>query len=81
VQKRLQFPARSGIRSYLLPPISPEQIRRIVPSVLQTFGRLDYAFNNAGISGDNRLLVDQTEENFDLVFAVNVKALFLLLQD
>jgi A-factor type gamma-butyrolactone 1'-reductase (1S-forming) len=59
----------------------PEQIRHIVPSALQTFGRLDYAFNNAGISGDNRLLVDQTEENFDQVFAVNVKALFLLLKD
>ncbi|WP_222439767.1 SDR family NAD(P)-dependent oxidoreductase [Alloacidobacterium dinghuense] len=59
----------------------PDQVRLIVPFALETFGRLDYAFNNAGISGDNRLLVDQTEENFDRVFAVNVKALFLLLQD
>jgi NAD(P)-dependent dehydrogenase (short-subunit alcohol dehydrogenase family) len=59
----------------------PEQVKRIVPFVLDTFGRLDYAFNNAGISGDNRLLTDQTEANFDSVFAVNVKALFLLIQD
>ena len=59
----------------------PEQVRRIVPFVLETFGRLDYAFNNAGISGGNRLLTQQTEKNFDSVFAVNVKALFLLLQD
>jgi NAD(P)-dependent dehydrogenase (short-subunit alcohol dehydrogenase family) len=56
-------------------------VKRIVPFALETFGRLDYAFNNAGISGDNRLLTDQTEESFDSVFAVNVKALFLLLQD
>jgi A-factor type gamma-butyrolactone 1'-reductase (1S-forming) len=59
----------------------PEQVRRIVPFTLKTFGRLDYAFNNAGISGENRLLTDQTERAFDRVFAVNVKALFLLLQD
>ena len=59
----------------------PEQVRWIVPFALQTFGRPDYAFNNAGISGDNRLLTNQTEEIFDRVFAVNVKALFLLLQD
>jgi A-factor type gamma-butyrolactone 1'-reductase (1S-forming) len=59
----------------------PDEVGLIVPFTLKTFGRLDYAFNNAGISGDNRSLVDQTEENFDRVFAVNVKALFLLLQD
>ena len=59
----------------------PEQVKRIVPFALETFGRLDYAFNNAGISGDNQLLTDQTEESFERVFEVNVKALFLLLQD
>lgn len=59
----------------------PEQVRLIVPFTLETFGRLDYVFNNAATSGDNALLVDQTETNFDQVFAVNVKALFLLLQD
>jgi NAD(P)-dependent dehydrogenase (short-subunit alcohol dehydrogenase family) len=59
----------------------PDQVRLIVPFTLKSFGRLDCALNNAGISGDNRSLVDQTEKNFDRVFAVNVKALFLLLQD
>ena len=58
----------------------PEDVKRIVPFTLKTFGRLDYAFNNAGISGERQLLADQTEKTFDRVFAVNVKALFLLLQ-
>src|SRR5215469_18261908 len=58
-----------------------EQVRLVVPYALETFGRLDYAFNSAGTSGENRLLVDQTEETFDEVFAVNVKdgRLFLLI--
>jgi putative flavoprotein involved in K+ transport len=59
----------------------PDQVRLIMPFTLETFGRLDYAFNNGGTSGSNRILADQTEENFDHVFAVNVKALFLLLKD
>src|SRR5262249_34032552 len=49
----------------------PEQVKRIVPFTIQTFGRLDYAFNNGATPGTNHLLVDQTEENFDRVFSVN----------
>jgi NAD(P)-dependent dehydrogenase (short-subunit alcohol dehydrogenase family) len=71
-----------GCAAFLRADLSrPDEARGIVPFTVETFGHLDYAFNNAGVSGDNRLLVDQTEENFDRVFAVNVKALFLLLQD
>jgi NAD(P)-dependent dehydrogenase (short-subunit alcohol dehydrogenase family) len=29
----------------------PDEVRRIVPFTIETFGHLDYAFNNAGISG------------------------------
>jgi A-factor type gamma-butyrolactone 1'-reductase (1S-forming) len=72
----------SGSAAFIQADLSqPEQVKRIVPFTLETFGRLDYAFNNAGISGENRLLTDQTEKTFDRIFAVNVKALFLLLQD
>lgn len=60
---------------------NPEDVRTIVPFVLTNFGGLDFAFNNAAVSGNNALLVDQTDENFDQVFNVNVKALFILLQD
>lgn len=73
---------RGGSVAFLRTDLTnPEEVRRVVPFTLETFGRLDHAFNNAGTSGGNRLLVEQTEENFDSVFAVNVKALFLLLQD
>jgi A-factor type gamma-butyrolactone 1'-reductase (1S-forming) len=58
-----------------------EEVKKIVPMAIATFGRLDFAFNNAGISGPTALFTEQTEQSFDLVFGINVKALFLLLQD
>jgi NAD(P)-dependent dehydrogenase (short-subunit alcohol dehydrogenase family) len=57
------------------------EVKTIVPAVLDAFGRLDFAFNNAGVSGAKRSIVEQTEREYDLVFDINVKAMFLLLQD
>ena len=58
----------------------PDEVRRIVPATVNIFGRLDYAFNNAGISGQNGLIADLNEANFDEVFSVNVKGLFMAMQ-
>jgi NAD(P)-dependent dehydrogenase (short-subunit alcohol dehydrogenase family) len=57
-----------------------EEVRQVVPETMRVFGRLDYAFNNAGISGSNIPLAEQSEANFDEVFQVNVKSLFIILQ-
>jgi NAD(P)-dependent dehydrogenase (short-subunit alcohol dehydrogenase family) len=59
---------------------NPDEVRRIVPATVNIYGRLDYAFNNAGISGEMGFLADQSESNFDEVFAVNVKGLYIALQ-
>ena len=41
----------SGSAGFIQADLSePEQVKRIVPFTLKPFGRLDYAFNNAGIS-------------------------------
>jgi NAD(P)-dependent dehydrogenase (short-subunit alcohol dehydrogenase family) len=58
----------------------PEEVHQVVPESMRVFGRLDYAFNNAGISGPNRPLIEQSEGAFDEVFQVNVKSLFILMQ-
>jgi NAD(P)-dependent dehydrogenase (short-subunit alcohol dehydrogenase family) len=43
----------SGSVAFIQAALSqPEQVKRIVPFTLETFGRLDYVFNNAGISGE-----------------------------
>jgi NAD(P)-dependent dehydrogenase (short-subunit alcohol dehydrogenase family) len=58
----------------------PEEVRQVIPESMRVYGRLDYAFNNAGISGPNKPLAEQSEANFDEVFQVNVKSLFLIMQ-
>jgi NAD(P)-dependent dehydrogenase (short-subunit alcohol dehydrogenase family) len=51
----------------------------IVQKTLEQLGRLDILINNAAASSVEALL-DVTEREWDKIFAVNVKALFFLLQ-
>jgi 3-oxoacyl-[acyl-carrier protein] reductase len=43
----------------------------------QAYGRLDVVVNNAGISHRNQPLLEVSEQEFDRIFQVNVKSLFL----
>jgi NAD(P)-dependent dehydrogenase (short-subunit alcohol dehydrogenase family) len=53
------------------------EIEALVDYTMTTYGRLDLGFNNAGIEGDVKALVDQTEANFDAVMDINVKGVWL----
>src|SRR6266567_6942241 len=46
------------------------EIEALVDHAVKTYGRLDLAFNNAGIEGDVAPLVEQTEANYDAVMGV-----------
>jgi NAD(P)-dependent dehydrogenase (short-subunit alcohol dehydrogenase family) len=59
----------------------PDDVRKIVSAAVSIFGRLDFAFNNAGVSGRKKLLTDQVEADFDSLFSVNVKGLFVAMQE
>ena len=48
-------------------------VKQLVDRTLAAYGRLDYAFNNAGIEGMLGPVTEQTEENFDATFDINVK--------
>jgi NAD(P)-dependent dehydrogenase (short-subunit alcohol dehydrogenase family) len=49
----------------------------LVAGVLERFGALDFAHNNAGIPGGGRLLADIEDDDFDRVIAVNLRGVFL----
>jgi NAD(P)-dependent dehydrogenase (short-subunit alcohol dehydrogenase family) len=51
-------------------------VERAVATVVDRHGRLDIAFNNAGVAVPPQRIVDFTEEHFDLVNRVNYKGVF-----
>lgn len=55
-------------------------VQSIVQKTVEKFGRLDVAFNNAGVEGTLGPLAEQTEENWDYVHNINLKGLWLCLK-
>ncbi|MBO6639283.1 MAG: SDR family oxidoreductase [Roseitalea sp.] len=51
-------------------------IERMVATAHDAFGRVDIMINNAGYSHRNGDLLDVDEHDFDLIFAVNMKAIY-----
>src|SRR6202166_1049131 len=52
-------------------------VKELVERTLQKFGRLDFAFNNAGIEQEPTPLLDQDEATYDRVMDINVKGVWL----
>ena len=61
-----------GARGLVADASVPEDLARVVTTVLEAHGRIDALVLNAGIS-EPATLIDQTEEHFDRHFAVNVR--------
>lgn len=56
-------------------------IEALVGRAIELYGRLDIAFNNAATPGENlRPLADFTEEEFDHIVGVNLKAVWLCMK-
>ena len=56
------------------------EVKAMVDQAVATFGRLDCAFNNAGVETSLELLADDTEESFDHLIGVNLKGVFLCMK-
>jgi NAD(P)-dependent dehydrogenase (short-subunit alcohol dehydrogenase family) len=73
--------ARGARVRFVAGDVSREQsVRSWVAAALAEFGRLDIAVNNAGVEGILGPVAEQTVENFEHVFAINVRGLMLSLK-
>ena len=55
-------------------------VEAMVAATLQSFGRLDIAFNNAGVLGSGAAMIDFTEDDWDDVMGINLKGVWLCMK-
>jgi NAD(P)-dependent dehydrogenase (short-subunit alcohol dehydrogenase family) len=55
-------------------------VRRALDATIETFGRLDFAFNNAGIEYAVTPAADVAEEEWDRIIAIDLRGVFLCLK-
>jgi NAD(P)-dependent dehydrogenase (short-subunit alcohol dehydrogenase family) len=52
------------------------EIAALVARTQEHFGRLDFAFNNAGVGGEGRGGISATEETYDRIMNINTRGVF-----
>ncbi len=60
---------------------NPNDVRRMMDAAQQHFGGLHILVNNAGIGHVPQALEELPEDDFDRVFAVNMKAIYLAMRE
>jgi len=66
-----------GKASFIKTDVSrPEDMEALVDFAIRTYGKLDVAVNNAGISGELNPIADMSIEGWQKVIAVNLNSLF-----
>jgi NAD(P)-dependent dehydrogenase (short-subunit alcohol dehydrogenase family) len=57
-----------------------KDVRHAIDNVVEAYGRIDFAFNNAGIEGAQSTTADCTEENWNHVIDINLKGIWLCMK-
>ncbi|MNF79926.1 SDR family oxidoreductase [Pseudomonas alkylphenolica] len=55
-------------------------VQQLLACTIEAYGRLDYAFNNAGIEIEQGRLAEGSEAEFDAIMGVNVKGVWLCMK-
>lgn len=70
--------ARGGSAIFVETDVSDtRQVRAMIKKTVDTYGRLDGAFNNAGVEGDFTNILKMSEEAYDRTMAVDLKGVWL----
>lgn len=71
----------SGQASFIKTDVTrADEVEEMVDKAVEIYGRLDFAFNNAGIDGDVASVTRYTEENWDQVININLKGVWLCMK-
>ncbi len=57
-----------------------EEVKAALDKAVEAFGRLDYAFNNAGLEQPVTAAADLTEEQWDRIVGVDLRGVFLCMR-
>ena len=57
-----------------------KEVKALIQKTITSFGRLDYAFNNAGIEGNSAPVHECSEENWDKTIGINLKGIWLCMK-
>lgn len=77
VEKGLQLRENGEIAQFLQCDVSdPESVHTMVDQVVRKHGRIDCAFNNAGISPQHALVADSSTDEWKRVLDVNLNGIY-----
>ena len=57
------------------------EVKNLFAAIRKLTPQLDYAFNNAGIEGQQAMTAESSEENWDRVIGVNLKGVWLCMRE
>lgn len=70
-----------GTASFIRTDVSQgADVKNLINHAVSEYGGLHAAFNNAGTEGDTATIIEDTEKNFNRIFDVNVKGLWLCMK-
>lgn len=75
----VQFILQQGGEAIFVPTdvSKADEVRHLIEATVETFGRLDYACNNAAIEGEPAKITECPEEAWDQVIDINLKGIWL----